>query len=1036
MTRCMPLAFIAVLLSASVCAGGPTADDVRKATGIEAGLAVVIGGEAEPACGLAAGGRLLVHLLAADAKHADALRAKAHERGLGGRVTVDVLAADGHLPYGDRFVNLLVADLDALGERAPDDAEIDRVLAVRGVRYTRRDGAWAHRPAPKDDRIDGWFCRWYDATGNCVGRDRVAGFPAAVQWQHGPAMEDGTGNGKTPLIADGRLLHLDARSGELLCRDAGNGSLLWRRYVGLPQNAGLAVAAGRVHLWHDADAERADEPKKMRESGAMVAIDLASGEIVQTYDEGLRPGTAKPIEWMDGRRKRRDTPVAWFAVNDRTIVQACGADLVVLDRATGRRRWRQAIDGATWFSPAVAEGMVLGAEAVHPARRGRHDGSDHVRAVTAFDLKTGKRLWRCTDLHRVHEVEDKNRTYRARSSFKPLSVAGGRVLVQTASYQFRQGGGVAVLDGRTGKEMWHHRFEPKQRYTHGSYRAVLRGGEVIVMCGLRTTRFDAATGKLLGEAGPPRKLRRGVRANGACTASRATVRWLMANAYLYVGPEGQVRTFFGARGQCGEGVVPAHGLVFVPPAACDCGDYTRGYQALSPRVPGRAIRDGRRLEKGPAYGGRAEQAPRRSEAGQAWSHFLADPQRTSAVAAAPRAELHELWRARLSRPQDDALAADRRLSERWLGELSAPTVAGGVVAVSLPERHALTACDARTGRVRWRVPTRGKVDSPPTLAEGLAVYGSDAGAVTARRLADGAVAWRFRAAPTDGVAMHHGHLASAFGLPGSVLVLGGRVVAVAGHHTDLGGLHCWVLELSTGRPLARRVIRADQPAVVTNAVTVADANGQGFWMGCGIGGSALHLSLDLRDLAGSSASDRRRKGGPTTTGAPPRMMFDRSGTRIRFRTADGRGGSTHSWKQAMRCGAARGHRIARGGEIAYVVQDPTSRGRHRVRAAKTATLRAVSGTWRQAKVHWQCSQADLGNPESISALIKAGELLYLAGGRRDGSKGFVQVRQASTGRLRASHEMPARVTECGLAAAGGRLYVCCEDGRLVCLAPR
>jgi hypothetical protein len=75
----------------------------------------------------------------------------------------------------------------------------------------------------------------------------------------------------------------------------------------------------------------------------------------------------------------------------------------------------------------------------------------------------------------------------------------------------------------------------------------------------------------------------------------------------------------------------------------------------------------------------------------------------------------------------------------------------------------------------------------------------------------------------------------------------------------------------------------------------------------------------------------------------------------------------------------------------------------------------------------------LGNKESYGALIKAGSRLYLGGGKRDGSQGFVQVLDAATGKLLAEYEMPGRVAECGLATAGKRLFVSCENGSLVCL---
>jgi hypothetical protein len=58
---------------------------------------------------------------------------------------------------------------------------------------------------------------------------------------------------------------------------------------------------------------------------------------------------------------------------------------------------------------------------------------------------------------------------------------------------------------------------------------------------------------------------------------------------------------------------------------------------------------------------------------------------------------------------------------------------------------------------------------------------------------------------------------------------------------------------------------------------------RGFWIG-----QQLHLSLTLADLPAHMHH-----------GPKPPVALDRSGTRMRFRTNFGRGGSTHPWKGAM-----------------------------------------------------------------------------------------------------------------------------------------
>ena len=526
--------------------------------------------------------------------------------------------------------------------------------------------------AVRDERSDDWTHRWYDASGNCVSQDRVAALPQSVQWQHGPAMEDGTADGKLLRIADGRWVTIDTTSGDLVCRDAGNGTLLWRKAFLLSPRDDMAIAAGRIHFYYDRelvlDARRREQPS----SGPLVAANLATGDIVATYDEGLRSGTAKRIAYEDPdeNRRREETPVPWFIVDDDVIVQAYEHQIVVLDRASGKRRFAKELTDATWFSPVVAGGRLIAAEADWPGRRGRHDGSGNVCAVVCFSLADGEPLWRNDNVHPQREISEKDRRDLSRAEFKPMSAAGDRLLLHTSSYQFRQGGSITLLDARDGRELWRVAYDPKQRYDQGSQRAVLRGEEVVLMDGMGVLRYDLETGKPLGdELNDKRGVKRVVRANGACTSSRATVDWLICNAYLFIGPDGQPQATFGARGACGQGVIPAHGLVFVPPTPCDCGDYIRGHAALAPHAAGVPIADDRRLEEGAAYGKVESLGDARVE--DAWPTFLGDPQRRSHTTGKLPASLEVLFQVQATELRRDAIDADRRDSERHLGALSA-----------------------------------------------------------------------------------------------------------------------------------------------------------------------------------------------------------------------------------------------------------------------------------------------------------------------------------------------------------------------------
>ncbi len=75
--------------------------EILKATGIDAGVALVISDEADLARHLAASGRMIVHLVVTDLRQVSATRDQLASAGLGGRVLTMALNRDGHLPHPD-----------------------------------------------------------------------------------------------------------------------------------------------------------------------------------------------------------------------------------------------------------------------------------------------------------------------------------------------------------------------------------------------------------------------------------------------------------------------------------------------------------------------------------------------------------------------------------------------------------------------------------------------------------------------------------------------------------------------------------------------------------------------------------------------------------------------------------------------------------------------------------------------------------------------------------------------------------------------
>ena len=134
-------------------------------------------------------------------------------------------------------------------------------------------------------------------------------------------------------------------------------------------------------------------------------------------------------------------------------------------------------------------------------------------------------------------------------------------------------------------------------------------------------------------------------------------------------------------------------------------------------------------------------------------------------------------------------------------------MAGGRAFAASIDTHTVFAVDADSGRVLWTFTAGGRVDSPPTIHAGLALFGSADGWIYAVRASDGALAWRFRAAPMERNLVAFEQVESVWPAVGNVLVQDGVAWAVAGRSAFLdGGLRLLRLDPATGRKLSETVI--------------------------------------------------------------------------------------------------------------------------------------------------------------------------------------------------------------------------------------
>jgi hypothetical protein len=140
----------------------------------------------------------------------------------------------------------------------------------------------------------------------------------------------------------------------------------------------------------------------------------------------------------------------------------------------------------------------------------------------------------------------------------------------------------------------------------------------------------------------------------------------------------------------------------------------------------------------------------------------------------------------------------------------------------------------------------GRIDSPPSLYRGRAIYGARDGWVYCRRAETGELAWQFRAAPDERLILDDSRIESAWPVHGSALILKDTVYAVAGRSSNLdGGLRVFALDPMTGAVKAsstlftEQTVQRDYYEGVNNDILTTD--GQRIFL--------KHMRIDAKSLA-------------------------------------------------------------------------------------------------------------------------------------------------------------------------------------------
>jgi outer membrane protein assembly factor BamB len=1027
------MSFSATLL---VCAGSvharSIADRLLKEDGFHGGLIVYVAPrDAASMIDVATKApRALIHGLISDTSVLRSTRGDIRAAGRYGRVSV-VAWSGPRLPYMDGMVNILVMGPAVTVEKG----EVDRILVPGGSAWTAAGDDWSRYHKPRAEGVDVWTHVRYDATGNAVSRDTRSGPPRFLQWEALPRWNAGTKtsglvttNGRIFYILNDAHFNAGPPTWSLIARDAYNGIRLWRhelprwpgaregKKVGPAQvNRRLVAVGDRVYATLGGaapvsvlDAATGKILRALKDTAQTAEVVVSSGVLVALVGPGSDTGMRRETD----RRK---------------------AALVAVDPGNGELLWRHDAEFIMPLSMASDGNQVV-----------FHDG----KSIRSLDLKRGTPRW--TSPPTGQKIE-----YRKSANPDSPGTAKGSIwlapqfaptmLIYRDVVAFAGGRQITVVSAANGKELWRADFAatnysvPVDLFGHDG---LLWGPDAKMNLwrpmddDISYIAYDLKTGEIRKRIKGRYRYRfqhhrchQMKVVDGTILASRAGIEYVNMET-------GDTAAHHWIRGSCYYGVMPANGLLYAPPHNCAC--YVRaklsGFMSLKSALSEKPheIPDGLRLIKGPALGKTVDAS---DEAHQDdWPTYRHDMARSGRTDVKVGSDLLLGWKA------DPG------------GRLTSPVVGGGRLFVASIDVHRLHALDATTGKALWHHDFDARIDSPPTLREGLVLCGCRDGSVHALRAKDGALVWRYRVAPTTRMIVSRGQLESVWPVSGSLLVVDKTVYASAGKSSYLdGGIQLVGLELHTGRTRFREVLnsrdekgdeRLDNESVDGYLNDILSSDGERLFMrhrvldleGKPLPERVTHLHGADGFLSGDTTPRLIWTYAPLYTSRHQGAFYDRRLSRVFFPSGTilvegedaiyGFGVNHYGRLTADAGGSAALFAAPKTGSVSA---DLTAR-EYRALALKRQQLIAFNW-WKRVPVRaW--------------AMICAGDMLYVAGSRGrttsretlDGKEpGGLLAVSPKDGRVVADMTIPAMPTWDGMAVAGGNLYITMASGQVLCL---
>ena len=729
-----------------------------------AGLCLVLGSSTDVLEKLATNSSLLIHCLEPDIRQVDAVREEFDRTTVAATVLVEHWS-DSRLPHADNLANHIIL----CDRKFIDESEIRRVLLPAGSAFSLPGQSDARFTKPFPDDIDEWTHQWHSASGGLATDDQRIDVPQGVQWLSGPlfAMSGRKSSTQSLVSAGGLNFYLTQNVldnvGEkkmaqfLVARDAYNGLSRWQR----PWTGPFVTGDGQTNprMVATADVLYAAGDNKLVAIRARTGDTIAETELENPVDKLL---------------VQENTVIC----QDRNGVTAYASDL-------SRRVW-----GYAARNPG---GLVAEDESVYFLIRGRSPDGQFEHDLVRLHLPTGEELWRVS-----------TRPHVSSASVQVNFVGDGVIALNPHGH-------LHLFSAENGDHLWSRTTEAvpgknyvDERFVGHFYRLglvwFLEENSKRAFDGQnRWVGLDPRTGEVgreLTTKGPwPRTA---TPAKMGCQLLVASDKFIMIprQATCIDFETGEKRAFKFVRGGCGLGFVPANGLLYSHPHACGCfSEAIRGFIGMhSQRREQLAGVAGDRLQASATA-----ESPRQHASPNELAIYRANAGRGGAVPESIGASAEPKW----SRPvaeQTDSIS-NRGWRLRTGNLLTAPTVSGDAVLIADADRGRLFSLSLSDAETNWTFTANGRIDSPPTIYQGMCLFGSHDGYVYGLDASSGELVWKFRAAPIDRRMIAFGNLESAWPVPGSVLIHDEMAFVAAGRAPDAdGGIEVHALEPHTGVP--------------------------------------------------------------------------------------------------------------------------------------------------------------------------------------------------------------------------------------------